>query len=95
MSRLKEKSSIKINKNLIEELCRVVPAHERSSFVESVLTRELKKRKLRKVLKKSYGAWKDENHPELATFEDVNLWVINAQPFATHAPPHSLSAPAL
>ena len=28
-----------------------------------------------RTLKASAGAWKDEDHPELATFEDVNHWI--------------------
>jgi len=36
---------------------------------------ELRRRKLKAALKASAGAWKDEDHPELATFEDVNHWI--------------------
>lgn len=27
------------------------------------------------VLKETAGAWSDEDHPELATFEDIDRWV--------------------
>jgi hypothetical protein len=47
------------------------------------LARELRRRKLRSVLKTSYGAWKDENHPEFATFEDVNRWVAEGRKKST------------
>lgn len=36
---------------------------------------ELCRRKLKAALKASAGAWKAEDHPELATFEDVNRWI--------------------
>ena len=71
----KRRVSFIFSKHLADELRRIIPANEISLFVENVLTRELRRRKLRKVLKKSYGAWKDKNHPELATFEDINRWV--------------------
>ncbi|MBM4427632.1 MAG: hypothetical protein FJ031_10370 [Chloroflexi bacterium] len=68
-------SYISIKKSLIDELNRIVPFAERQQFVEEVLTRELRRRRLRFALKKSYGAWKDEDHPELTSYEDVNSWV--------------------
>ncbi len=75
MRAVKERMNLYITKSIMDDLRYVIPARERTRFVEEVLARELRRRKLRAVLKKSYGAWKDENHPELATFEDVNRWV--------------------
>ncbi|MBI3161709.1 MAG: hypothetical protein HYZ23_04335 [Chloroflexi bacterium] len=63
------------SKYLADELRATVPAHEMSVFVENVLAREIRRRKLREAIKNAFGAWTDENHPELATFEDVNRWV--------------------
>jgi len=60
-------------------LRRAVPAHERARFVEAALARELRRLKLREAIKNAYGAWKDEDHPELATFEDVNRWVAEGR----------------
>jgi len=75
MRAVKERMNLYITKSIMDDLRRAIPARERTRFVEEVLARELRRRKLREALKKSYGAWKDENHPELATFEDVNRWV--------------------
>ena len=75
MRAVKERMNLYITKSIMDDLRRAIPARERTRFVEDVLARELRRRKLREALKKSYGAWKDENHPELATFEDVNRWV--------------------
>ena len=83
MSAVKEPINISIAKSVMDDLRRAVPARERAHFVEAALTRELRRLKLRATLKKSYGAWKDENHPELATFEDVNLWVEEGRKRAT------------
>lgn len=71
----KNYSAILLKKSLVDELDRVIPFNQRQHFVEETLARELRRRKLRIALKKSYGAWKDEDHPELATYEDVNNWV--------------------
>ncbi|MFZ5880757.1 MAG: hypothetical protein ACOY0R_15425 [Chloroflexota bacterium] len=64
-----------ITKSVMDNLREIIPARERTRFVEEILARELRRRKLRDVIKKSYGAWKDEDHPELATFEDINRWI--------------------
>ncbi len=83
MRAVKERMNLYITKSLMDELKKAVPARERTRFVEEVLARELRRRKLREVLKKSYGAWKDEDHPELATFEDVNRWVAEGRKKST------------
>lgn len=75
MRAVKERMNLYITKSIMDDFRHVIPARERTRFVEEILARELRRRKLREALKKSYGAWKDENHPELATFEDVNRWV--------------------
>lgn len=80
---VKERMNLYITKSLMDDLRHAIPARERTRFVEEVLARELRRRKLRDALKKSYGAWKDENHPELATFEDVNRWVAEGRKRST------------
>lgn len=75
MRAVKERMNLYITKSLMDELRSAIPARERTRFVEEVLARELRRRKLKAALVASAGAWKDENHPELATFEDVNRWL--------------------
>ncbi len=80
----KQRVSFTFSKHLADELHRIIPANEISLFVENVLTRELRRRKLHKAIKNSFGAWKDEDHPELATFDDVNRWVEEGRKRPTH-----------
>jgi hypothetical protein len=75
MRTVKERMNLYITKSLMDDLRHAIPARERTRFVEEILARELRRLKLREAIKNSYGAWKDEDHPELATFEDVNQWV--------------------
>jgi len=75
MRAVKERMNLYITKSLMDELRKAVPARERTRFVEEVLARELRRKKLKAVLKATAGAWKDEDHPELATFDDVNRWI--------------------
>ena len=83
MRAVKERMNLYITKSIMEELRRIVPARDRTRFIEDILARELRRLKLREALKKSYGAWKDEDHPELKTFEDVNRWVAEGRKRAT------------
>ncbi|MBA4417993.1 MAG: hypothetical protein C0392_08805 [Syntrophus sp. (in: bacteria)] len=51
--------------DLIEELRKSVPKREQSKVIAEALRKELKRLKLQKALGTSFGAWKDEDHPEL------------------------------
>ena len=75
MRAVKERINLYITKSIMDDLRHAIPARERTRFVEEVLARELRRLKLREAIKNAYGAWKDEDHPELASFEDVNRWV--------------------
>lgn len=59
----------------MDELRNSIPARERTRFVEDVLARELRRRKLLEALEKAYGAWTDENHPEMKTPKDIDRWI--------------------
>lgn len=75
MRAIRTRMRLQISKSLMDDLRKAVPTPERTRFVEDVLARELRRKKLKAVLKTTAGAWRDEDHPELATFEDVNRWV--------------------
>jgi hypothetical protein len=72
---IRERLNLYLTKSLMDDLRHIIPARERTRFMEEILARELHRRKLKAALKASAGAWKDEDHPELATFEDVNRWI--------------------
>lgn len=75
MGAVKERINLYITKPVMDELRRLIPARERTRFVEEVLARELRRRKLQAALKASAGAWKDEDHPDLMTGEDIDRWI--------------------
>jgi hypothetical protein len=51
--------------DLLEELRSTVPKREQSKVVAEALRRELKRLHLAKAIEASFGAWRDEDHPEL------------------------------
>jgi hypothetical protein len=59
----------------MDDLRRAIPARERTRFVEEVLAREIRRRKLKAALKASAGAWKDEDHPDMMTGADIDRWI--------------------
>ena len=83
MRTVKERMNLYITKSLMDDLRKAVPARERTRFVEDILARELRRRKVKDALEKAYGAWKDEDHPELKTFEDINRWVAEGRKRST------------
>lgn len=57
--------------DLIEELRNTVPKREQSKVVAEALRRELKRLRLVKAIDTSFGAWRDEDHPELSAGTDA------------------------
>ncbi len=71
----KERVNLYLPKDVVEDLRRYVPARERPRFVSETLARELRTLKLKMAIEASTGAWCDEDHPELATPEDIDRWI--------------------
>ena len=58
---------------LVADIDKLVGKRGRSAFITEVAQREIKLRRQREVLRETAGAWKAENHPELA--EGAAAWV--------------------
>ena len=83
MPEIRERLNLYLNKPLADELRRVIPPRERTRFVEEVLARELRRRKLKEALEASAGAWTDENHPDMMTGEDIDRWIEEQRKLGT------------
>jgi Arc/MetJ-type ribon-helix-helix transcriptional regulator len=64
-------------KQLLEELDEVVPTGKRSEVIVEATAAYLRRIKVLAALTETQGAWQDEDHPELATPEDVNRWLAS------------------
>jgi len=60
---------------VLELVDAVVPPRERNRFIVKATEEAARRERLHKALKAAAGAWKLEDHPELATPEDVDRWV--------------------
>lgn len=66
MATVTKQANFTLPEDLLAELKRIVPKGEQSRVVGEALRNELKRIKFRKALHSSFGAWKEEKHPELA-----------------------------
>ncbi len=51
--------------DLLHDLKQLVGQRQQSRFVAEALRKELQREKMRAALKQSFGAWQQEDHPEL------------------------------
>ena len=70
-----EKLSVTLPKELAAEIRRLVPQGGMSAFFTEATERYLAQRRQRTALEKGFGAWSDENHPELKTPEDTVVYL--------------------
>ena len=61
-----KQANFTLPEDLLNELKRAVPKGEQSKVVGEALRNELTRIKFKKALQTSFGAWKNEKHPDLA-----------------------------
>ena len=81
MSSKIQRINISFPKKLVDELSSLVPPGKRSHLVVEATQKELQKIKRLKTLAKTAGVWKDSNHPDLKTIDDVCNWVNRLRQF--------------
>jgi hypothetical protein len=62
--------------DLTEEVRRLIPKRELSKFVAEAIRKELKRLQFRQALEASFGAWRDEDHPELTKGTDAYVRTV-------------------
>ena len=69
------KLSVTLPRDLVAEVQATVPKGGVSSFLAQAAEHYLLIRRQREALEKGFGAWKDEDHPDLASPEDSIAYV--------------------
>lgn len=77
---------------LLGDMKRFVPARKRNEVIVAATEELVRKMRLLAVLEETTGAWTDENHPDLATPEDVELWLRDVRARWRTAPPEGEDA---
>ncbi len=67
---------------LVSDIDELVGKRGRSAFLTELAQREIKIRRQREALRETAGAWKSENHPELA--QGAAQWVSQIRDLDTH-----------
>ena len=80
---IRERLNLYLTKPVADELRRLIPARERTRFVEEILARELRRRQRKAAIQASAGAWKDEDHPDMLTGEDIDRWIEQQRKLGT------------
>ena len=73
-------SIIKIPDDLASELDRLAGSRRRTAYAIDVLWRDVRRQRQRQALEQSAGAWKAENHPELAGGGAAYVEQIRSEP---------------
>lgn len=63
---LSRRAHVVLPVDLVADIDKLVGKRGRSAFLTEVARREIKIRRQREALRNAAGAWKDEDHPELA-----------------------------
>lgn len=71
---------IKIPETLATELDKLAGRKRRSAYATAVLWQDVRRNKQREALRLSKGAWKLEDHPELAQGGAAHVEQIRAEP---------------
>jgi hypothetical protein len=79
----KERLNLYLPKDLVEDLRALIPNRERTQFVIDALAKALRRARVAAALEQSFGAWSDEDHPELATSDDVERWIEEQRSMGT------------
>jgi len=60
---------------LVERLRALVPPRKRSAFIAEALEEKLALAEQAQAFEEAAGIWSDEDHPEMATGEDIDRWL--------------------
>jgi len=75
----KERFNVVFPADVLRDLRTLVPPRKRGEFVVEATAERLRRMRLKAVLERlsKEPAWKLEDHPDLATPEDIERWVRN------------------
>ncbi len=71
MSTKTKQANFLLPEELVDELKKNVSIKEQSKFVAEALRKELKRLRMEKALRESFGAWEEKDHPEFKNGTDT------------------------
>lgn len=74
-----ERINVTLPHDLVDEIDRVAGARRRSAFLAEAAREKLARLRFDQVATQAFGAWKDEDHPELATDAGVRRFLTRGR----------------
>lgn len=71
-----QKMTVVFPKSLLQRLREHVPPRERSAFIVAAVEERLALEEQSAAIEEAAGCWRDEDHPELQTDEDIERWLL-------------------
>ena len=81
-----QKVTVSLPRSLLERLKERVPPGQRSSFMAEAVEERLALEEQLDAIEESAGCWKDEDHPELMTDEEIDAWLAELRRSWGHRP---------
>ena len=72
-----QKITVSMPIEMLARLDELLAPRQRSQFIVEAIERQIALAEQVAVLEETAGAWKDENHPELRTPEDIDRWLTD------------------
>ncbi len=82
----KKKVTILFPEDILKLLDARVPQRKRSAFIVDAVVEKLALEEQVAAIEESAGAWRDDDHPELRTPEDIDRWLSSLRAAWTRAP---------
>ncbi|HID53629.1 MAG TPA: CopG family transcriptional regulator [Anaerolineae bacterium] len=74
---VQRKVTVTLPEKLLARLDARIPSRQRSQFIAEAVENQLAIEEQLNALEESAGAWRDENHPDMLTDEDIDAWLRN------------------
>ncbi len=71
----RRKITVALPGDLLSRLDSIVPQRARSRFIAEAIEERVAIAEQRAAIEEAAGIWKDENHPEMLTDKDIDLWI--------------------
>lgn len=70
-----ERTNVILPRDLLDEIDRVAGPRRRSTFLAEAAREKLARLRFDQAAARAFGAWKDEDHPELLTDDGMNRFL--------------------
>jgi len=74
-----QKITVSMPKELLLELDAIVPARQRSSFINEAVSKQIAIAKQAQEIDDSAGIWTDEHHPDMQDDKAIDQWLEDSR----------------